>query len=94
MKHKTADGKELFKVINIRVFSEHNAGSQLFRQRARPGQGFTEEAVDEFLERVADQVEQRFPQFEYSLVRLGQAHFNFVWKGYRKAPGTQEAAQA
>lgn len=82
------------RVINIRVFSEHNAGSQLFRYHARRGHVFTEASVDEYLESVADQVEKRFPNFDFELVRLGQAHFNFVWRGYRKAPGTQEQAQA
>ncbi|HWJ40450.1 MAG TPA: hypothetical protein VNT29_04935 [Candidatus Limnocylindrales bacterium] len=95
MKHIAKNsGAQLFRKIQIRVFSEHNAGSQLFWQNARPGHGFTEYEIDRYLESVADQVEKRFPTFEYELVRLGQAHFNFVWKGYRKASGTQEAAQA
>lgn len=89
-------GKEVqaFKTINIRVFSEHNQGSNLFRYHARRGMAFSQDEIDGYLERVADQVEKRFPQFEYSLVPLGQAHFNFVWKGYRAAQARQMPAGA
>jgi len=74
----------VFRVINVRVFTEHNASSKLFRYHARPGYGFTEAAVDKYLDSIADQVEKLFPNQEYNLVPLGQAHFNFVWIGPRK----------
>jgi len=91
---RQAPSGPVFRVIYIRVFGEHNAGSRLFKNHARPGHAFTEATVDRWIEDVADQVEKRFPNFEYELVPLGQAHFNFVWRGYRKASRTQEAAQA
>lgn len=84
----------LFTKISIRVFSEHNAGSKLFTQHARPGHAFTEEGIEEYLARVAGQVEKRFPNSEYDLVPLGQAHFNFVWRGYREPSSGQEAVSA
>jgi hypothetical protein len=55
---------------------------------------FTEESINQYLDSVAAQVEKRFPNFEYSLVPLGQAHFNFVWKGYRAGRDTQRSSEA
>jgi hypothetical protein len=95
MKHKAKDGGQpLFRVINIRVFTEHNAGSQLYRYHARKGCGFTADEIEKYLDRAAAQLGERFPSFDYQLVALGQAHFNLVWKGYRNARPGQAAASA
>lgn len=94
MNHRSEGGMPLAKVISIRVFAEHNKGSQLFRYHARRGCGFTSHEIEKYLESVADQMEKRFPSNEYELVPLGFARFNFVWKGYRKSRPGQGPASA
>ena len=95
MKHLTdggsGKGERAFKLVLMRVFNIGNKGSYVTRHRARPGHVITEEAVDKLLDQVADQIEKRFPEQEYEMVEVGEAQFNFVWRGRREAPAGQEA---
>jgi len=52
-------------------------------QHARPGRAFKDEVVDEALERMSQELEKKFPAWEFRLVELGPARFNFVWAGRR-----------
>jgi hypothetical protein len=81
--NRSADGVRLFPEVRIRVFFENNSGSKLNKLRAAPGTGYTAAAIEKILEDAAGQVEKNFPSFEYELVEIGPADFNFVWRGYR-----------
>lgn len=99
MKHfsaGTVDGKgkgtRAFKMVEVRVFNIENKGSYLTRHRARPGHIIAEDVVDKLLDQIADQIEKRFPGHDYQMVEVGEARFNFVWRGRREAPEIQEPA--
>ena len=92
MNHTAKGGEPIWKCIRIRIFNEENRGSTLRTLHAEPGKGFTEKTVDNILDQVAEDLERRFPVHEYSLVPLGQGHFNFVWRTYRVAPVEQETS--
>jgi hypothetical protein len=81
--NRTAGGIRLFPEVRIRVFFENNSGSKLNKLRAAPGTGYTAKTIEEILEHAAAQVEKNYPSFEYELVEIGPADFNFVWRGYR-----------
>ncbi|MGH9745516.1 MAG: hypothetical protein ACRD59_05320 [Candidatus Acidiferrales bacterium] len=93
MKH-FAGGQHAWKVVTIRVFNPGNADSRVIRVHAGRGKGYGDDAVDKMLEGIAEDIEKRFPAQEYELVALGQAHFNFVWRGERRATGTLSRAEA
>ncbi len=87
---RTVHGNVLLSSITIRIFAVQNESSTVRMIRAKPGYGYTEGAVDEMLMSVADELEKRFPDREYSLVKVGDSTFNFVWRGERKAPAVRE----
>jgi hypothetical protein len=82
MKNET--GERLFKAVNITVFTPENKKRirQSFRAPAR--QGLTADGIDKILLQAAEKIEKSWPTEEYSLVPLGPADFNFVWRA-RKA---------
>lgn len=95
MKHLAAGGNgRLWKSVTIRVFNVWNDGKTTRTFHAKPGHGYSEEAVDKLLEEVANDLERRLPREEFSVVQVGPAAFNFVWRETREAPARQEPASA
>ena len=95
MKHFSEGGHEqLWKRVTIRTFNVENRGSFVRTFRARPGNGYSEKNIEKLLEQVAEQIERRFPGHEYELVELGEARFNFVWRGRQQPSPSQEPAGA
>lgn len=80
---RTAEGKPAVKRVRLRVFNIFNDGHTTRILHAGPGKAYTEQGVDDILERVAADLERRFPQDEFSFVQVGPASFNFVWRGKR-----------
>ncbi|MBZ5700270.1 MAG: hypothetical protein LAN84_00325 [Acidobacteriia bacterium] len=95
MKHFAPGGKSrLWKCVTLRVFNVWNNGKTTRKFRAKPGHGYSEEAIEKMLEETANDLERRLPQHEYSLVQVGPAAFNFVWRREREAPAGQEPGKA
>lgn len=94
MKHFTEGGARVWKVVTVRIFNPGNASHRTIRRRADKGQGFADAAVDDILDGVAEHLEKYFPEHDYRLVPIGSGEFNFVWRGRRQAPGTQEQVGA
>ena len=80
--------EQLWKLIRVKFFQP---GNKKFGQRvlhASPGKAFTAKGIDEQLAHLADEIETKFPQWEYSLVPTGPNSFNFVCQGARVAAET------
>jgi hypothetical protein len=71
------------KAVTVKVFALGNGSFTKRVLRARPGQGFTQNAVDGILESVADDLELRFPAEDFGFVQIGPNSFNFVHRGRR-----------
>lgn len=84
MRRFSRDGSRAHKTIVLRVFNPENKGSIVTKVRAKPRCAFGDAEIDSILESAAGQVEKQFPWHDYQLVELGQARFNFVWRGFRK----------
>lgn len=76
--------KTSWKLVEIRVFGAGNEESIRRRYHAPRGRGFTVKGVDEIVEAVAKEVEQRMPGHEFKLVELAPNRFNFVWQKLRE----------
>ena len=86
MKHFVGKGDvQAWKTITVRVFNVGNDGKTTRKFRAAPGKAYTEADIDDLLEKVADDLERRLPKEEFSLVQVGPASFNFVWRAPREA---------
>jgi hypothetical protein len=94
MKRIAKGGGQLWRSVTVRVFNVGNDGKTTRKFFANPGHGFNEEGIDNLLEKVADDLERRLPNEQYSLVQVGPASFNFVWRETRGAPGSQQQASA
>jgi len=94
MRHQSKEGAPLVKSIRVRVFNEENRGSTVRTIKADPGTGFNEKYIADVLDKISEDLERHCPASEFSLVELGQGHFNFVWRGYRVAPASQEPVSA
>lgn len=74
---------KFWKLIRVKFFQP---GNKKYGQRvlhAPPGKVFTSDGIDAQLKRLADEIETKFPQWEYSLVPTGPNSFNFVCQGAR-----------
>jgi hypothetical protein len=87
-------GPRIYKVVQVRVFNIGNDGFTTRRFKAAAGQGFNDHGIEGLLERIVDDLEKRFPAEDFTVVQVGPASYNFVWKGKRAAPATQEQAGA
>jgi hypothetical protein len=67
--------------MRIKIFWPRNSRCSYQTLRAKPGEGFTDFQIELILGRVLGHVEQKFPAHEYSIVPVGPAAFNFVWRG-------------
>jgi hypothetical protein len=94
MKHLSGSGTKLFRCVTVRIFNIGNDGKTTRTFKAQPGHGFSETGVDDLLERIAADLEKRFPREEFGLVQVGPASFHFVWRNTRPAPTAQEQMPA
>jgi hypothetical protein len=88
MPHDAA-GNRLFKRVDIKIFfPKDTMPVQKISQRAPAGKGFSADNIDEILMQVADQLDTRFPWWDFSYVELAPvgrtAAFRFNCVGYRK----------
>jgi acetylornithine deacetylase/succinyl-diaminopimelate desuccinylase-like protein len=77
---KAQTGEQLFKAVQIKVFYPGNKKSALQVHRAPHGNGLTSDGIDQILASTAEKIEKVWPGQEYSMVALGPAAFNFVWR--------------
>lgn len=84
MKHFVGKGEiRAWKLITIRVFHVGNEGKTTTKFHAGPGKAYTEDNIEALLEKIAEDLDQRLPQEEYSIIQVGPQSFNFVWQGKR-----------
>lgn len=86
---RDASGNRLFKCVDIKIFfPEDTMPVQKIFQRAPAGKGFSTDNIDDILMQVADQLDTRFPWWDFSYVELAPvgrtAGFCFNCVGYRK----------
>jgi hypothetical protein len=74
------EGERLYKHMIVKVFLPGNNRAVIWRMNAPNGKGFTVDAMEAELVRVAERVEQHFPAHEHRLVPVGPCRFNFVWE--------------
>ena len=70
------------KSIKCRIFLPFGKGSQVRLFHAPRERHFTEESIDDLLDKMADALEATAPGHEYRIVDISarsQARFNFVW---------------
>lgn len=51
--------------------------------KAAQGRCYTEQQVEEIVERMIERLDQRFPRWEFRMVRVGFDRVNFVYAGLR-----------
>lgn len=73
----------MLKSVKIRIFEPGNKRSKLVIQRAPARHVFNDKGVDVILVKTAEQIEQRWPAEDYSLIPVGPGAFNFVHRGTR-----------
>ena len=78
---QSKSGEQLFKAVHIRIFYPGNKKSAIQAHRAPTGNGLTSQGIDQILAATSEKIEKAYPGQEYSLVPLGPARFNFVWRG-------------
>lgn len=86
---KDKDGNTLFRKMTIKVvFPDAIFQDQTFVQRAGPRQGFGPEGVDATLMSIADQLDTRYPWWEFAPVELrpigSTIRFAFIFAGNNK----------
>jgi hypothetical protein len=53
--------------------------------------GYSEEMIEDMLERIADHVEKSFPRYEFRMVQLTANRFNFIATGPKPAERPNES---
>jgi hypothetical protein len=79
------------KKVKLRIFSPQNASSVVRYIRAPAGKQFSPSGIDNILESAVNHLDKNFPYDEFSMVQIGQAEYNFVWKGEREGYAVQPA---
>lgn len=74
-------GDVLVSSLRIKVFAKGNKTSTLRVLKPTAGKGWNEKGVDTILDKIAEDLEQRFPTEEFRLVELERNVFNFVHAG-------------
>lgn len=73
--------------LRLKVFGVDNKTHTLrVLQPKTRGTYWSDEGVDAILHEVAEDLERRFPAYEYKLVPIGPYAFNFVFVGTREVP--------
>jgi hypothetical protein len=72
--------------VKIRVILPEGTGIKplRFEVKAGPHRGFGDTGIDEVLEHAAQQIEKRFPLWEFRLVPIAENAFNFIYAGLRE----------
>lgn len=89
------NGNRLFRKVEITIFFPDNIFPlKKMTQRAGPHQGFGPNGVDDLLMQVADDLEVKFPWWEFKFIELAPvgrtARFVFTFAGYRAStPNTK-----
>jgi hypothetical protein len=73
---RSAKGEKLFKRIEIKIFFEGKILRKVFR--SQPRQGFTSDGIQQVLEKVSDDLEEKFPGVEFRLVERGENQFSLI----------------
>jgi hypothetical protein len=82
-------GDVLVSSLLIKVFNLGNNGHTLRILRPSAGRGWTSDGVDLILDKVAEDLDRRFPNEQFRLVELIGYQFNFVHAGPRATAGEE-----
>lgn len=85
---KDAKGNRLYRTVKVRVvFPDNIFPEKIFSQHAGPHQGFGPDNIDTILESIADDLDTKFPWWEFTYIELAPegrtARFTFKFAGYR-----------
>jgi hypothetical protein len=74
------------KRITVRMIPKPGSGTKMDQTvfKAPAGRSYTEETVEMALDRVVDYLDERFPLWEFRMVKVGAGRFNFVYDGERR----------
>lgn len=83
-------GEQLVRCVTLKLFFPGNKKRKQYVVRAPSKKGITPSGVEDILKRAAESIERDLPGYEYHLVPVGPAAFNFVCLGEK--PKLQESA--
>lgn len=69
--------------VKIRLVLPEGQKPIRFEVKAGPHRGFGDTGIDEVLENAAQQIEKRFPLWNFRLVPIADNAFNFIYAGLR-----------
>jgi hypothetical protein len=79
--------------VKLKVFLPEQKKPLQYTHRAKPGMVFADAGIDQILDDVADNLEQRWPELEFRLVQVGIASYNFIYAGRKHPHGDNENVQ-
>lgn len=80
---KSGTGERIHRRVIVKVFDAAGTMTAHRILRAKPGHGIGAEGIEGILFQVADELEAKYPDDDFRLVPIGEAQFNFVWRGKR-----------
>lgn len=78
MKRRDKEGNQLYKSLTIRVFLS-NGARRTRKLRAKDGMGWHSKGIEEFLEKLFEELERDYPYDEFKLIEISPTQFNFVY---------------
>jgi uncharacterized protein YejL (UPF0352 family) len=85
----SAKGEKLYKSLRIRIIGPGMDRTKIHKAAAQ--RGYTENDIDEALAELAGVLEKAYPGWDFRLVELGPASYNFIYAGPRKQDGIESA---
>jgi len=88
-------GNKLFRKVIVRIiFPDEIFPSRVITQNAGPKMGFHAAGIDEILMKIADQLEELYPYWEFNAVELTPigktARYALTFAGYRASSGRSD----
>lgn len=82
---KADTGERAWKRVTMRVIPPEGHPDLVgtIVAKAQPGRCYTEENVEEIIEKMVERLDARFPHWDFAMVRLGVDRINFVYSGLR-----------
>ena len=90
------DGSPAWKRVTMRVIPPegHPDIEGVIVAKAQPGRCYTAEAVEDIIDKMIERLDQRFPYWNFKMIRLGPDRVNFVYDGLREGASDAKPSDA